>query len=336
MQAQDGHDVIYASAGGRYVDLLESCGAQRIHLPQNIRNPIAAAASGRKLFALCRHLEPTILHAPMKSGTVIGFAVSRMLGLPLVTTVHNSFDRHSWLMRLGDQVVAVSRAERSLLLARGFDRERLHVVLNGTISSPREGLRSARSLQIRRPCIATVCGLEKRKGVDNLIEAFSLIASRISHWGLYIAGDGPERPALEAIAHRAGLADRVHFLGYVDNPRQLLENTDIFVLASRAEPFGLSLVEARHAGCAVVGTRVGGIPELLEFGRAGALVAPDDSSELAKALIALATEATALATAQQNAKRNIEHFNIRRVADDYLRIYEFARQERASRARKKG
>jgi glycosyltransferase involved in cell wall biosynthesis/GT2 family glycosyltransferase len=328
-QARDGHAVVYASAGGRYEELLECCGVRHLHLPQSLRNPVTAARSIKSLHSFCGKFQPTLLHAHMMSGAVAGYVTSRMLGVPLVTTVHNSFDRHSRLMRLGDQVVAVSEAEQHRLLAQGYGAERLHVVYNGTIGSPRDELQSSdHNIAIERPCIATVCGLEKRKAVDDLIEAFHLIAERAPSWHLYVVGDGPERAALEKLAKDAGLTSRIHFLGYVDNPKAIFDSADIFALASHAEPFGLSIAEARHAGCAVVCTNVGGIPELLEFGEAGALVEPGNPAAMAAKLGALMTDPLALAAARQSAKRNSQRFNVGRVASDYMRIYEIAVRQR--------
>jgi GT2 family glycosyltransferase len=265
----------------------------------------------------------------MMSGAVAGYVTSRALGVPLVTTVHNSFDRHSRLMRLGDHVVAVSEAEQRRLLAQGYSGERLHVVHNGTIGSPRDERQSSHHhIVIERPCIATVCGLEKRKAVDDLIEAFRLVAGRAPNWHLYVAGDGPERAALEKLAKDASLTSRIHFLGYVDNPKPVFDNADIFALASHAEPFGLSIAEARHAGCAVVCTNVGGIPELLEFGAAGALVEPGNPAALAAELAALMLNPLALQAARQRAKCNSQRFNVSRVASDYMRVYEIAVRQR--------
>jgi glycosyltransferase involved in cell wall biosynthesis/GT2 family glycosyltransferase len=331
-QAREGHAVVYASAGGRYEELLEACGVKHLHLPQSLRNPVTAARSIKNLLAFCRSFQPTLLHAHMMSGAVAGYVVSRMLGLPFVTTVHNSFNPHSRLMRLGDHVVAVSEAERRLLLAQGYRRDRLHVIHNGTIGSPREEQQSSHHhMAFARPCIATACGLEKRKGVGDLIEAFRMVAERAPHWHLYIAGDGPEQETLTRLAESSGVADRIHFLGNVENPKPLFDNADIFALASHAEPFGLSLAEARHAGCAIVGTNVGGIPELLEFGEAGALVAPANPAALAEKLGALMTEPGALAAARQSAKKNSDRFNVERVARDYMRVYELAvRQKMAN------
>jgi len=331
MQASDGHDVVYASAGGRYEELLRVNGATHVMLRQSLRNPVRAAASLSSLKRLCREFQPSVIHAHMMSGAVIGYAVSRLLHLPLVTTVHNSFDRHSRVMRLGDQVVAVSHAEARLLNAQGYDARRLHIILNGTIGSPRESASAHTTLSIQRPCIATACGLERRKGVDTLIEAFHILGTRASDWHLYIAGDGPERSKLEAQASGRGLARRIHFLGHLPSSRPLLECADIFVLSSRMEPFGLSMAEARSAGCAVVGTNVGGIPEVLDHGDAGILIPPDEPATLAKALLELVTSPAALLAARQRSKANSDRFNLRRVAEEYMRVYELAIDRRTKR-----
>ena len=113
-QAADGHRVHFASAGGRFVPLLERSGVRHVELEQSLRNPARTVRAAASLAALCRRERPDVLHAHMMSGAVLGRIAGTLLGIPLVTTVHNSFDRHAWLMRLGDRAVAVSRAERGL------------------------------------------------------------------------------------------------------------------------------------------------------------------------------------------------------------------------------
>ena len=272
-QAARGHRVTFASAGGRLVPLLEKCGVRHVRLEPTLRKPAGAARAAAALIGLCRREKPDVLHGHMMSGAVLGRLAGTLLGIPLVTTVHNSFDRHAWLMQLGDRVVAVSRAERELLLARGFPGGRLDVVVNGTLGSVRSAEEPASStFRLPRPCVTTLCGLERRKGVHDVIDAFARAARSAPEWRLVVAGDGPERRALEQQAARSGCADRIAFIGYVEAPRQVLVQTDIFVLASAAEPFGLGILEAREAGCAVVGTRVGGIAEQLDHDRYGTTV----------------------------------------------------------------
>lgn len=325
LQAINGHTVSYASVGGNYEGLLKQCGVHHEFLPQNLRNPLKAARSVVRLISFCRRFKPDVLHAHMMSGAVQGYVVSRLLGIPMVTTVHNSFDKHARLMRLGDCAVAVSEAERLLLLRQGYRAARVHVVRNGTIGSPRDKWNDTElKLDIRRPCVTTVCGLERRKGVHDLIDAFRICCAAGLHWHLYIVGDGPERKNLEEKAEKAGIEDRVHFLGFVANPKAIYSSTDIFVLASYADTCALVISEGREAGCALVATAVGGTPEQLEFGRAGQLFQPGDVDGLARELIALMTQPAALAAAKERAKQNTDYFSLNRVYRDYLAVYETA------------
>ena len=147
-QAARGHRVVLASGGGRFVALLERSGVHHVGIEQSLRNPVRAARAAAALIALCRRDRPDVLHGHMMSGAVLGRLAGTLLGTPLVTTVHNSFDRHAWLMRLGDRVIAVSRSEGQLLLARGFPPGRLDVVVNGTLGS----VRSAEGPRAVRPC----------------------------------------------------------------------------------------------------------------------------------------------------------------------------------------
>jgi glycosyltransferase involved in cell wall biosynthesis len=240
-----------------------------------------------------------------------------------VTTVHNSFDRHSFLMRLGDRVVAVSEAERRLLVDRGFAPDRIDVVLNGPNLSPRESFGEG-SVSLRRPCITTVCGIHRRKGVSDLLQAFQHVREKSPDWSLNIIGDGPDRSQMESLAETLGLRSSVHFLGYLPSAREALLQTDIFVLASYADPCSLALAEARYAGCALVATSVGGTPELLGFGEHGALFPPGDISALAAALIELTTNSIKLAERRRDAHVGAGHLTNDRLYLDYMQDYERA------------
>ena len=320
-QAARGQNVTFASAGGRYVALLERCGVRHVMLEQTLRQPWRAVRGGASLVSLCWSIRPDVIHAHMMSSAVLGRVAGTLLGVPLVTTVHNSFDRHSGLMRLGDAIVAVSRSERELLLARGFPERRVALVVNGTLGSARSTCASEPAVGMSRPCVTTMCGLERRKGVHDVIAAFSRVAAAAPEWRLVIAGDGPERAALEQQAASAGCLDRIDFIGYVDEPSRLLSQTDVFVLASYAEPFGLVILEARAAGCAVIGTRVGGIAEQLGQDVHGRTIDPGRPDLLAEELRRLMTTPAALAAARQDASQGLAVYQIGRMADEYDAIY---------------
>ena len=281
-----------------------------------------ALRAGRAVLALTRRFRPDVLHAHMMSSAAIGFGVSKLTGVPMLTTVHNSFDRHSVLMRLGKVVVAVSDAERRLLLSRGYRAKKVVTVLNGADRSPREELAVDEQLPpLARPCITSLCGLHPRKAVHDVISAFAKVQPEFPDWHLNIVGWGAERERLENLVAELGLGGSVHFLGATLTPRPLLEQSDIFASASLADPCPLAVCEARAAGCAIVATAVGGVPEVLEHGRAGLLTPPSDPAAMAEAFRVLMTDPDTLARWRDRARDGAEYLTVSRMADDYMTVY---------------
>lgn len=325
LQASQGDQVIYASAGGDYVGLFEKYGVKHELIVQNVRSPFKLAQSLAQLFALCRRFRPDIIHAHMMASAVYGYAVASISGGRLVTTVHNSFDRHSQLMRLGHKVIAVSNAERSLLLSKGYKSSQVSVVLNGPNQSPREGFLdfddSIKFSKLVKPFVMTVCGLHQRKGVHDLIRGFAEASAEHQDWNLYIVGDGPDRKKLLGLAAELNMTDRIMFFGSVGSPKPMLEKADVFVLASYADPCSLAVAEARGAGCAIVATAVGGTPELLEHGNAGILVAPHSPHEISSALKMLMEDRQQLMIWRVKSKKRADYLNVSRVVDDHRSVY---------------
>lgn len=320
-QVGAGHDVAFASSGGSYESLLTEHGVSVTTLPapDGLRG---TTSSIRALVDLVRRYRPDVLHAHMMTSAVMGFIASKTMRVPMVTTVHNSFDRHSVLMRLGKVVVAVSDAERRLLLSRGYPARSLVTVLNGAVGSPREAIETSGSIRFAQPCVATLSGLHTRKAVGDVILAFAEVLPEFPEWHLNIIGDGPDRERLAQMIMGRGLENAVHLVGSTLTPRPLLEQTSIFASASLSEPFGLSVAEARASGCAVVATAVGGIPEVLGYGQAGHLVPASDPPAMAAVLRALMKDRETLATWRARAAEGAEFFTVERMASDYMGVYE--------------
>lgn len=322
IQARNGNHVAYASEGGELLDLLAGAGVEHVHLRQQTKNPIEVLRATIRLHRLIRIGDFDIVHAHMMSGAVVGYLATRVARARLVTTVHNSFDWHSHLMRLGDGVVAVSEAERDDLLQRKFPGATTRTIRNATLGGERERtMPKQERLFLARPSITTVCGLHERKGVDTLIGAFAMIA-RSHNASLNIVGDGPDRAALEKAAMDTGFGDRIRFHGSLEDPQSVLSETDIFVLASKAEPMGLVNIEARHAGCAVIASNVGGIPEALDGGAAGILVPADDRRAFADAMTRLLDDPIDLAAMKARSKVGLERFSINMLYREHEALYQ--------------
>lgn len=174
-----------------------------------------------------------------------------------------------------------------------------------------------------RECrLSTVGRLSEEKGHIHLIEAMPLIRERHPRATLSVAGDGPERPALERRAAELGLNGCVRFLGRIEDPAPLLAQTDVYVQPSLYEGLGLAIAEAMAARCPVVATRVGGVPALVRDGTTGLLARPADPRSLAGAVDRLLSDA-ALAESLADAARRLvaERFSVERMVSRYEALY---------------
>lgn len=333
IQAQAGADVTVVSGGGTFVPLLEQFGVRHLLLPHAQNEPLDVLRAAWAMVRLARRERPDVLHAHMMSSAVVGWIASRFSGVPLITTVHNSFDPHAVLMRLGDRVVAVSEAERRELLRRGYNKKKLVAVMNAPDQSPRERfMEDGRTVTVQRPCIVAANALHQRKGVFDLIQACERLFDKFPEWKLYIAGEGPDKESLEQMAKSLGREDRIIFLGFLPSPRPLMEQSDIFVLASYADPCSLAIGEAVAAGCAIVATAVGGTPEMLRFGQAGRLVEPGNVDQLTTMLQDLMSHPETRAELSQEARSGADIFNVQRLLGDYARVYRDAQRSRRGNA----
>lgn len=139
----------------------------------------------------------------------------------------------------------------------------------------------------RESVVLSVGHIAFRKGQHILAEAFADIAGQFPGWELHIAGEIVEEECadhIRATARRNGLENRIKLLGARSDARALMKKAAIFVQPSLQEALGLALQEALWSGCPCLGTKVGGIPELIENGDNGWLVPPDDQGALSEAM----------------------------------------------------
>ena len=134
------------------------------------------------------------------------------------------------------------------------------------------------------PRIAAVGTLKPLKAFDTLLHALGLLAAKGKTFELVLAGDGPERANLEALARRLGLAGRVKFLGEINGAADLLATAHLLVHPSKSESMSNTIVEAMAKGLPVIASPVGGNPEIVEDGRSGLLVPPGRADLLADAV----------------------------------------------------
>jgi glycosyltransferase involved in cell wall biosynthesis len=325
-QSKLGHQVAIASGGGDFDRLLEANNVETM-LVSHERRPKELLQAIVALHRLMRDWRAEVVHAHMMTSAVLAWPACKLLRIPLVTTVHNEFQKSATLMGLGTRVIAVSAAVGESMQKRGIAKSRIRVVLNGTIGAARFEGKDRSPRRLSSPSIIFVGGQHPRKGLPDLFAAFNIVYKIFPAACLYIVGDGPHRDEYMAQVSSMECAHAVTFMGAQDDPFPFLLGADIFVLPSHADPAPLVLSEAREAGCAIVATNVDGIPELLEHGRAGILVPARNPAALAQALSSLLEDDEALHQWRKNAQVNLEYLTIRRVAVQTLYIYEEASRQ---------
>ncbi|MGQ0762652.1 MAG: glycosyltransferase family 4 protein [Acidobacteriota bacterium] len=306
----------------------------------------------REARATIRAEGPDVVHAnSIRAGLVVTAATTGMQ-MPIIWHVHDLLPRHplSSAIRLfavltnRSRVVAVSEAVARRFRGRVLQffprRVPIFTIHNGIelqkfdpTRSRREQIRRSLGVDAQALLIAIVGQLTPRKGQLELVRAFARVSRNFSEARLLIIGDAifnSDRDYCELI-HREtqefGLSNRIQFLGARDDVPELLQAFDLSVVNSRAEPFGLTVVEAMASGTCVLATAVDGIQEIVEHGQTGWFVPPGDHDELVAALgtllgdstlrLRLATKALDEVHQRFSADRLIHQFEVlyREVAD---------------------
>lgn len=248
-----------------------------------------------------------------------------------VLSVHGRYDAESRLLgrlnyistaltsRLAARTVAVSDDLRSYLIRRFRARaDKVVTIHNAVHLPPVDDVPSAAELAARPDIVLAVGRLVPEKGIASLIEAVALAKRRPQ---LMLVGDGPERDALAALAEKLGMAERVVFRGYLNEPWSAYREAKMLALASHTEAFGNVIAEALGHGLPVVATRCGGPEEVLEHGRFGRLVPVGDVQAMADAIDATLAEPGDPASRRERA----EVFSIDRALDRFEQLIEEAR-----------
>jgi glycosyltransferase involved in cell wall biosynthesis len=222
-----------------------------------------------------------------------------------------------------DAVICVSEFTRSQLMYLSTPEhwEKLRVVHSGAdleryqLGAPHD-----------RPCFGVLCvsRLVPGKGLELLVDAIAVLAERGTEAQLTVVGDGPLEPSLRARAEQLGVADRVLLEGAVgqDDMPLYYREADVFCLPSFAEGVPVVLMEAMASGRPVVATRIAGIPELVEDGTSGLLVAAGNLSELVGALERLAAAPDLRAEMGVAGRKKIEEsFDARRCAAQVAEVF---------------
>jgi glycosyltransferase involved in cell wall biosynthesis len=235
-------------------------------------------------------------------------------------------------LRGADACVAMSRRIRDECVAAGLPADRVHLIPHGVDTqrfrpaSPdeRAALRARLGLPADAVVIAYSGRLLRGKGLEGLIDAFGTLPAS-TH--LLVIGSGDGQPlSVEEDLHRradaAGLGSRVTFTGRVEAVEDWVRAADVFAFPSLFEGLGLSLVEAAACGLPAVGSRTGGIVDVIDDGRSGFLVPPGDAGALAAGLrVLVADPARSAALGEQARRIACAQFDVGSMVERYVALF---------------
>lgn len=295
---EQGHRIILVTPGkGQLYKNAQDAGFEVEALALAKKTQLGDFFAMRKLL---RRYQPQIVATHSSVDSWVGLLAARSCGIATVrfrhvsTGVSSHFPNRIQYGKMADAVVTTGNCiGQPLIEELGVPAERVHTIATGVrVPSDlpeREEARKELALVLGLPQTARFMGqvsvLRSWKGHAFLIEAFRMIAAEFPEYHLVLVGDGPIRGTVEALVAYSGLASRIHLTGHQSNPWPSFRAFDVAVLAStKNEGIPQSGIQAMFAGTPFVGTKIGGIPEIIDDGKTGLLVPGSDAAALADAL----------------------------------------------------
>ena len=290
-----------------------------------------------------------IIHShQLVTPTTIGLLAKTLLDKKLVLTPHTpktagafhslvykrpftGKPRIKWMQKSANAMVAISKEIQDDLLELNFSKNKITYIPNGVDTrrfSPlaeEEKPRQRKELGLPDGPIITCAGrLIERKQIDVLIQAFSMLVPDLPPTAsLVVLGDGEERVRLEALAASLNISEQVHFLGAVLDTAKYLRTSDLFVIPSSIEGMPIILLEAMACGLTCVGSKIGGIEELIHDEETGLFTISGDAVDLKEKIQTLLNDESLSYKLGRAAREEIEeYYSMDATAKAHLDLYE--------------
>jgi len=323
---------------GPLAEDIESAGMRISEFPLTSLHNFGTLRQFTRLTKYLRNARIQIIHAFGFYADIFAVPAARMAGVPIILASRRELLnlRSPWQQRavkfacrISTDVVVNSRAAAADVLDGGLaSADRLHLIPN-CITVPavenavvRKERRAQLGIDGEAPLVGTACVLRPEKDLETFLRACRLVRESVAGARFVIIGDGPRRKELEGLTEKLALRDAVLFLGARDDVQQLLPMMDVFVLTSRTESFPNAILEAMAARLPVVATNVGGIPEVVQDGETGFLVAPGEAAEIAKRTIELLRDEDARRAMGNRALERVrEQYSVERISGKLQELY---------------
>jgi glycosyltransferase involved in cell wall biosynthesis len=245
---------------------------------------------------------------------------TRHLAMPITSRISYSLLPHC--------VITVSEYVRQYLISEGVSAEKVVAIPTGveigrfSPESADSVLRQELGLDPAVSLVGTVGILRVKKGHHVLLDAIPLVLREVPEALFVFAGDGPQKKNILNKIEKMGLGDKVRMLGLRRDIPEILKSLDLFVLPTLQEALGTSFIEAMAMEKPVIGTDVGGVGEVIEDGRNGYLVEPDNPAALARAILAmLGDRKKAAVMGKEGRKIVLERFTVEKMCESVHSLY---------------
>lgn len=300
----------------------------------------------KKTIKLVKNKQFDIIHSHGSKANIFAYAIKKACKIPVVTTMHSDYKLdylqslfkrmtigfiNSLVLRKLDYYIVVTSAFRKMLVERGFKNSSIFTILNGMdMNKPVESFtREAFSKKYNIPLnsddilVGTAARLDPVKDIGTLLAAARHVVEKNPKVKFLIGGEGEQSKELKARSAELGLQNNVYFLGWLNNPYELISVLDINTMTSISEGFPYYLLEGARFSKATICSQVGGIPDLIESTVNGYLFEPKDYATLTAQILDLASDSSkrTLFGVKINEKANRE-FSLEAMRETQLKIYD--------------
>ncbi|MCF7918578.1 MAG: glycosyltransferase family 4 protein [Candidatus Cloacimonetes bacterium] len=295
-----------------------------------------------KIVKLCRKNKVRLIHCHSSYALTLGLQVKFLMPhLKLVASRRVDFHIKSKMSgfikyknSMLDRLVCISRNIMEICKSDGIPENKLQLIHSGielerlSIQLPPADFIKGEHFPEHNIIIGTIAALVGHKDYPTLIKAAQIVLMKYPAALFLALGRGPERKKLEAMTTELGISERFRFLGFREEVGWFLNSFDIFILASKYEGLGTSVLDALACGRACVCTDGGGIPEMIKNNENGLLVPAQQPEKLAAAVSRLIENPAERAGFSANARQSVEKFSVDNTVREHIILYQELLDER--------
>ncbi|KAA3598719.1 MAG: glycosyltransferase family 1 protein [Calditrichaeota bacterium] len=328
-----------------FKDFEQKTGIKTHCIPEMIRevNPLKDLVATFKLYKILKKQKPQILHTHTSKAGIVGRLAGFLARIPVrVHSPHGHifygyFDRFTtkffiliekFFAKTSHKILNLTDEGRSDHIKEKIDKpEKFETVYCGIFlddfkNCTKSEIRTEFGVNESEFLVGFVGRLTEIKGCDIFLKGAKQVSEKADNVKFMVVGDGELREQVHTLAKNLGISDKVIFTGMRNDIPQIFKALDVFVLTSRNEGLGRVLVEAMVSGIPIVASEVGGVPEVVEYGKSGLLFSSENISELSENILKLVSQNDLKENLISNGKRRAEDFEMQLMIDKVKSIYD--------------